>query len=294
MKFYNLTFNCNTPTKQQINVPTNTNYKVGVKVIRNGKQSILTPYEVKLDALSADAEKTNGYVTFTAAAGDFPSCVEKSLEIEHGYDAQFQEWGVAHNTTGADLSATLLSVDVSEYAGCEVYAKDLSVSFGGGNSEPTEESLLSAIIPYWEVPNQVGYGQYANHVLVKKANGDVIYGMRRDLIWQSWINAYGWDINKPAFVYQNAGSQTIYFKESFTIEDGDFIQMQNLVKNNRYAGILVKFNSGEPYTTKFKLVENVYKSQVGDLGAAGGSSNTVGLTGEYADGTQFNFNVLTK
>lgn len=75
MKFYNLTFDCNLPTKQQINIPTNTDYKVGIKVVRNGKQSILAPSEIMLDTLSADAEKTNGYVTFTEAAGDTPAYV---------------------------------------------------------------------------------------------------------------------------------------------------------------------------------------------------------------------------
>ena len=89
MKFYNLTFDCNNPTKQQINIPTNTDYMVGVKVTRNGEQSILATNEVTLDNLSADTEKTNGYVTFTESAGDNPCAVEKNLNINKGYDANY-------------------------------------------------------------------------------------------------------------------------------------------------------------------------------------------------------------
>ncbi len=37
MKLYTLTYDCNNPVVQQINVPTNTDYKVGVKVIRDGQ-----------------------------------------------------------------------------------------------------------------------------------------------------------------------------------------------------------------------------------------------------------------
>lgn len=83
MNFYTLTYDANLPTKQQINVPTNTDYKIGVKVRRNGELLDLDPADVTLGTLSADAEKTNGYVTFTSAAGDDTSYTQKKLTIEH-------------------------------------------------------------------------------------------------------------------------------------------------------------------------------------------------------------------
>lgn len=70
MNFYTLTYDANLPTKQQINVPTNTDYKIGVKVVRNGDLVALKPSDVTLGTLSADAELEDGYVTFTKAAGD--------------------------------------------------------------------------------------------------------------------------------------------------------------------------------------------------------------------------------
>lgn len=48
MKFYTLDFDCNAPVTQQVNVPTNTDYKVGIKVKRNGAYQNLKPAEVKL------------------------------------------------------------------------------------------------------------------------------------------------------------------------------------------------------------------------------------------------------
>ncbi len=83
MNFYTLTYDANLPTTQQINVPTNTDYKLGVKVRSNGELLDLDPADVTLGALSADAEKTNGYVTFTKAAGDDASNTQKTLAIVH-------------------------------------------------------------------------------------------------------------------------------------------------------------------------------------------------------------------
>lgn len=48
MKFYTLDFDCNAPVTQQVNVPTNTDYKLGIKVKRNGAYQNLKPAEVKL------------------------------------------------------------------------------------------------------------------------------------------------------------------------------------------------------------------------------------------------------
>lgn len=83
MNFYTLTYDANLPTTQQINVPTNTDYKVGVKVRRNGELLDLDPEDVTLGALSADAEKTNGYVTFTKEAGDEASMEMFNLSVDY-------------------------------------------------------------------------------------------------------------------------------------------------------------------------------------------------------------------
>lgn len=83
MNFYTLTYDANLPTKQQLNIPTNTDYKIGVKVRSNGEQIDLDPEDVTLGTLSADAEKTNGYVTFTRSAGDEASMEMFNLSVDY-------------------------------------------------------------------------------------------------------------------------------------------------------------------------------------------------------------------
>ena len=82
MNIYTLTYDANLPTKQQVNIPTNTDYKVGIKMRKNGEMVELDTSGVTLETLSADTVKTNGYVTFTESAGDEPICVEKTLDID--------------------------------------------------------------------------------------------------------------------------------------------------------------------------------------------------------------------
>ena len=83
MKIYTLTYDCNAPAKQQINVPTNTDYKVGVKVVRNGKNKPLYPEAVTLGTLSADADTVNGFVMFTKRSGSEQSRAEETLSVNY-------------------------------------------------------------------------------------------------------------------------------------------------------------------------------------------------------------------
>lgn len=69
MKLYTVTYDCNTPTVQRLNIPTNTDYKVGVKIVKNGEVLDIDPEDMTLGATTADAEKLNGYVTFTKSTG---------------------------------------------------------------------------------------------------------------------------------------------------------------------------------------------------------------------------------
>ena len=91
MKLYTLEFNCNTPTTQQVNIPTNTDYMVGIKVTKNGGVLDIDPSEITLGGTAADATKTNGYVTFTMASGDNAKYESKvvAIEMEDGFKATF-------------------------------------------------------------------------------------------------------------------------------------------------------------------------------------------------------------
>lgn len=45
MKFNTITYDANLPTVQQVNVPTNSDYKIGMKVKRNGNVQSIKPSE---------------------------------------------------------------------------------------------------------------------------------------------------------------------------------------------------------------------------------------------------------
>ena len=82
MNFYTSTYDLNNPTTTQVNVPTNTDYKIGLKFKRNGEIQNLQTTEVMLGTLSADAEKTNGYITYTTESGDEPSFQQFNVVVD--------------------------------------------------------------------------------------------------------------------------------------------------------------------------------------------------------------------
>lgn len=281
MKFYNLTFDCNTPTKQQINIPTNTDYKVGIKVVRNGKQSILSTEEVNLGTLSADADKTNGYVTFTESAGDTPSMTEKDVIINKGYDYDDTTKTTGYSTTNTgvnfDLSCTAEALGV---AGQEL-SLDSDIMWG------TAKSTASAVdvddIVSWTTPKTVSIGQW---VMWNWPNGRaaVAFGYTSG---EDIYHFYTWDENGN---YIGDGIPTT-IQPNWILRAG----ANGLRAKDNYYVIAYKMKFGEPYSTKFQLVENVYKSQQGDIGVdGGGSGSSINISGEYSDGTDFSFDVLTK
>ena len=81
--------------------------------------------------------------------------------------------------------------------------------------------------------------------------------------------------------------------ESFTVKEGDYLTLNASANNNQIIGIIFKFTSGSEWTQSFKLVENVFKSQLGDIADLAASGSTATLSGEYSDGTEFSFNVVT-
>ena len=280
MKLYTLEYSCNSPTKQQINIPTNTDYKVGIKVTRNGKQSILSTEEVTLGTLSADADKTNGYVTFTESAGDTPSFVEKTVTINKGYDYDdtVKTTGYSTSSTGAnfDLSCTAESLGVAG----QTLSLDSDIMWG------TAKSTAGAVdvddIVSWTTPKTVSIGQW---VMWNWPNGRaaVAYGQTGGAV--DIQHFYTWDVNGN--LIGDGIPATI--QPSWILRAG----ANGLRAKDNYYVIAYKMKFGEPYTATFKLNENVYKSQVGEVGDVLKSGSTATLSGEYADGTDFSFNFVT-
>lgn len=283
MKIYTLEWNCNTPTKQQINIPTNTDYKVGVKVYRNGKQSILATNEVMLGTLSADTSKTNGYVTFTEKAGDDPAFIEKDVVVTKGYDYDdtTKETGYTTSSTGVNfpLSCTAESLGVAG----QTLTLDSDVKWG--NAKASGGAVDVDDIASWNTPKTVSTSNF--------------------VMWQ-------WPNGNPAVAFGKVGgtggSATYHFytyKEDGTaIGDGipAVIQPNWILRygangyraTNNYYVIAWKMTFGEPFTAKFKLNENIYKSQMGDIGGLGSDTQTANLSGAYFDGTTYSYDIVVK
>lgn len=109
MKLYTLEYDCNLPTTQQVNVATNTDAKIGIKVKKNGEYLSLDRSTLSVEVgneivfapttingtsaeltasttttnvtLSADAEPTNGYVTFPITTPDTASYVQDTVVV---------------------------------------------------------------------------------------------------------------------------------------------------------------------------------------------------------------------
>lgn len=305
MKFYNLTFDCNLPTKQQINIPTNTDYKVGVKVTKNGKEVSPLPKNVTLGTLSADTEKTNGYITFTKSAGDDPSYIVEKLNIDEGMEhGIFELSATGQNTTGTTIrwnaaTGDAISAVVPEelvgqtlanaaYLSCLWYQSSTEItpeeawatkatslldklaSVGGynyviGKSTWKGQTILVTI------PNSK---QYENPNLSSFGLGDCIMLQTEDGL--GWVDF----IDRHDFAF-NAGD-TIY------------LLSQGTLSNNKYGYAGIALQAGTPITANFDLATNVFKSQMGDKADLDENATTVDFAGEYLDGTSFDFNIITK
>ena len=86
MNFYTLEYDCNTPVTQQINVPTNSDYKVGIKVKKDGQDISLQPSQLSVGEYTMDDAKTNGYVTYGASTGDDAEYKQLDVVVDKNYD----------------------------------------------------------------------------------------------------------------------------------------------------------------------------------------------------------------
>lgn len=105
MKFNTLTFDANLPTVQQVNVPTNTDYKVGMKVKRNGEVQSIKPSE------------------FTIYTGDV------NVIPPEQYTAATKEC----ENAGAMQFLNLKDTDLSAVAGKRIKSTDIWVEFSFDN-----------------------------------------------------------------------------------------------------------------------------------------------------------------
>ena len=304
MKFYNLKFDCNTPTKQQINIPTNTDYKVGIKVTKNGKEVSPLPKNVKLGTLSADTEKTNGYITFTKSAGDDPSYIVEKLNIDEGIEygtTQLSALGL--NTTGATkqynvAQGTAVSVEVpDEIVGQPLAnAADLSVLWKNSTTEMTIEDAWDTYAVSL-LDRAANIGAYAYIIGKTTFNGQPAFvTIPNSKAYAQYAQLAGFNVGDAIMLQNETGTAWlgVIDRKDFAFQEGDTIYLisQGNHTKNQYAYCGLSLQAGTPITAKFDLATNVFKSQQGDLDTGASSSGTVTLAGAYSDDTEFSYDLL--
>lgn len=131
MNFYTSTYDLNNPTTTQVNVSTNTDYKIGLKFKKNGETQIVPSTTVKLiygdTTLSADADKTNGYVTFTRSSGDNASCKEYIVDVDTTDYTTIH--GGTKRTSASLLMDNFYLSSYAELSGQNIYGRNIRVLY---------------------------------------------------------------------------------------------------------------------------------------------------------------------
>lgn len=65
-----------------------------------------------------------------------------------------------------------------------------------------------------------------------------------------------------------------------------------MVSKDRYYGGKISITAGTPFSASFKLNTNIFKSQQGDIADGVESASTAKLVGKFADGTDFDYNLV--
>ena len=294
MKFYTLTYNCNTPTTQQINVPTNTDYKIGIKVLRNGKEQNLRASEVTLGTLSADQDDINGYLTFTSSSGDDASMSHDTIDIQHAQDAILEETYV-YNDTGATMNAAypMEGYSLSALAGKTITPYTFNIFVKTNLSAvPTDSELATLLEPY-ATTNQPGL----NMKTILSGDQGVIYsftGATRNGYIQAFIDEGAWKAEDGVpFFFNPAGTQRFSPIKEYTFDGSETLSYGKYRLNaGQYVVAANYFTFDEPFDVKFKLNTNIFKSQEGNIGVFAGNVNTVKFAGQTVDGTDFSYDLV--
>lgn len=319
MNFTTIEYDCNTPVTQQINAPTNSDYKVGMKVRRNGEVQRIKPSEFTLTAqdgtvLSADSEKTNGYVTITKSSGDNASFKQYGVHINHGYDfnEEFREvgqWGsTSPNPNPADLNMTAGDLGIDGMVLKPSYFQTATIYQYRSASEPPATGMTGwrkvDVLPPDPDPvaptmlytfsdlttvGAVGWGamRVDRDVILDENNaapelvGTVLKAGSYHFVKVEHIIVYGWKILELADTRTFAADEPVFYKKS-----GKYAA-------NYWWGKMVTWTFGTPFSADFKLNINEFKSQKGDINLIGRAS-TVNFAGTDGQGNAFSYDIITK
>lgn len=294
MKLYTLEYDCNLPTTQQVNVATNTDAKIGIKVKKNGEYlsldgstlSVVTPNTT----ISADAELTNGYVTFPITTPDTASYVQDTVvvNIEPVSLSATASKAIPIPAAVKGYTINLPASDLSGAAGMKLFAEDIKLYYSALSSDTTGTEISGYNGNCWYVgvynsSNQITYGGYIG------TNAGIEKKWYKNLTPENILPTY--DTTPRDFA---------------ELQEGDWLRV---VIGNK-ADTLPAYTSSEKYThiditarkdgfnANFKLNVNTFKSQQGDKDYIGElpyiPSKTITIAGTYTDNTSFSYDVYYK
>ena len=282
MNFYTLDYDCNTPVTQQINVPTNTDYKVGIKVKKDGQDINLQPSQLTVGDYTMDDTKTNGYVTYKASTGDDAEYKQLDVKVETEAPTKFEDTRTASAAT-ANVICRVMEAQLSAYGGQKLYAKDIHLFQSNDNvnwREVLDSSnninyirltvdktstyavkYLTTVYPYIE------YGKWATWPDPQD---------EENIVWSDYVEI---PTSNPRIL-------TSIFPNVVTVPDGSQFTYPCYFKLTVQIG-------ADQIVANFKLNLNAHKSQKGDINLVGRAS-TVNFAGTDGQGKAFSYDVIVK
>ena len=113
MKIYTAEYDFNRPMMKSITVPTNTDYKIGIDAIVNGRRLGLNKNQVTIKLENGDilqpSGEYNNYVTFNYSQGRIPSDQVATVKIRYRVETYNFELKIAGKySTKGDINDTAL------------------------------------------------------------------------------------------------------------------------------------------------------------------------------------------
>lgn len=304
MTFYTLKYDVLCPTVQQLNIPTNTDYKVGVKVARGVDEVDLGDGRgVTLGGLSSEGLE-DGYVTFAKSSGDEASLGEDTVSVDirpaavenylTGYATKPFPW--------VPLQQFRCNVGLDDFAGQSIAVGDFyCAAVPDSTSTQDAEDALSGAFDLQ--PSEVS--GVTQRIAID--NFVTVYGyFSANSAWDAAVRAMTPEERSQYIVGELPAEGVKYalFKQNqhdaFTpvekveVAGGmNLLIMSNASSTSQPFALGVKVTDGKvPFNASFRLRTNVYRSQEGDVEGFK-PSGTVKIEGTDASGSAFSFDAIT-
>ena len=168
------------------------------------------------------------------------------------------------------------------------------------STQPTDAELREAADTYWgwTFRDDTPSISFRNHTMISGSKGTIwsVTGDAEGVSYKQALKDQGlWDGVTPMFFFVPTGSQTFKVIYSYTFDGSETITFKTVkTAAGKSKGGYLELDYDLPFDAKFKLNTNIFKSQQGDLADGINDASTAKLTGQFADGTEFSYELLVK